>query len=174
MPTLKILHAFAVVMHWFLRLQTICESMAPNLSVVTKQSLSADRLAIRLQLPAQPLAGHVQPALDRADRRFELTAHLLERSAANVERLQRLPVQRLEPAETVPELAALLGTDHLIERIGLDAGRVRRNLRVRAAHRTPARQAVDGHAHGDLPQPAGEAPRIAQLVPLLHHVDTDF
>jgi len=30
MPTLQILHAFTVILHSFLRLQTICESMAPN------------------------------------------------------------------------------------------------------------------------------------------------
>src|SRR5712692_3853404 len=63
---------------------------------------SANCLPWRLELPAQPLAGHVQTPLDRADRRLELAAHLLERSAANVKRLQRLPVQGLEAVQTVP------------------------------------------------------------------------
>ena len=80
-------------------------------------SSSADRLLRRLQLPAQPLAGHVQPTLDGTDRRLEFAAHLLERSAANVERLQRLPVQSLEPIQAVPKLGALLGADHLVQRV---------------------------------------------------------
>src|SRR5260370_38191767 len=42
MPSLQILHAFAVVIHWFPRLQTICESMAPKLLIgyeISKRSM---------------------------------------------------------------------------------------------------------------------------------------
>jgi len=47
MPTLQMLHAFAVILHSVPTLQTICESMAPNLLVAyetaSKQLLFAGR-----------------------------------------------------------------------------------------------------------------------------------
>src|SRR6266404_2286798 len=70
-------------------------------------------LLAALQLPAQPVAGHVQPALDRADGRLELAAHLLERTAVNVKRHQRLLVDRLEALQARPHFLALFGLEHV-------------------------------------------------------------
>src|SRR5437879_4190794 len=74
------------------------------------------RLPAALQLLAQPLAGHVQPTLDGADRRRELARHLLQRAATQVERLQRRPVQRLETVQTLAQLRPLLGADQRLQR----------------------------------------------------------
>src|SRR5437868_2064267 len=49
----------------------------------------------------QPLAGDVQPPLDRADRGVERVRHLDERLPADVERHERLAV---EPAELLQAL----------------------------------------------------------------------
>src|SRR5437899_9036388 len=63
----------------------------------------APRRAV-LQLLAQPVAGHVQTPLDRADRRLELAAHLLERAALDVEGQQRLAVGRLQAVQAAVQL----------------------------------------------------------------------
>src|SRR5438067_123579 len=51
----------------------------------------------------QAVARHVQTPLDRADRRLELTAHLLERLAADVEGDERRAVNRLELLQPRPD-----------------------------------------------------------------------
>src|SRR5207237_10446022 len=79
-------------------------------------------VAIVVEVAAQTVTGDVQAALDRADGRLELAAHLLERAAANVERHQRGPVGLLEPLEPGPELRLLLVADQVVARC--DAGRL--------------------------------------------------
>src|SRR5260370_15686790 len=123
---------------------------------------------------AQPVAGHVQAALDRADRRLELARHLLQGATLDVEGDQRSAVKRLEPIQTVPDLRAIFAADHLVERTGFRVRGILQDLRLSAMDRRLAPDAVDGHAHRDLAQPADEAVRVAQLSDLRHRVDEGF
>src|SRR6185312_9783485 len=52
------------------------------------------------QLFAEALPGHVQTPLDGAGRHLEVASHLLQAPAAEVERLEREAIERLEPGET--------------------------------------------------------------------------
>src|SRR5437660_5225516 len=103
------------------------------------------------------MTGHVQTTLDGADRRLEGPAHLLERTAADVENDQRRAVDLLEPLQAVPDLGARLIADERIEWSVHGRRRVLEHLWRGALHRGLAAAAVDRHAHRDLPQPADEA-----------------
>ena len=82
-------------------------------------SITSSWCRSRWRTPAlvlQPVAGDVQPALDGADRRLELAAHLLQRPAADVERHQRLAVQRLQPLQAAYSSPACSLADHRVQR----------------------------------------------------------
>src|SRR4051812_49537822 len=57
----------------------------------------------RLELEPQALPRRVQPALDRAQGRFHFLGDVNERQATNVEGDQGVSVERLEPAQRLPE-----------------------------------------------------------------------
>src|SRR5437660_723949 len=84
-------------------------------------------------------------------------------AATNVERHQRGAVDRLELVQTFPQLCLLLVADQVVERLGAVVLNVFQDERIGTADRPAPRQAVDRHALGDLPQPAGEAPGVAKL-----------
>src|SRR5262249_37586628 len=80
-----------------------------------------------------------------------------------VERLERLTVEWLQPRETGVDVAAILGALQFLRRRRRTTGDRVEHLRLRAEDRAAAGQAVDRHADRDLPQPAGEATRVAEL-----------
>src|SRR5262249_26183399 len=95
---------------------------------------------------AQPVTGHMQPPLDGTDRRFKLTAHLLERTAVNVESHQGRTVDRLELVKSGPQLGLLFSADEVLERTLLDRLDVFQHRWLGAADRTAPRQAINAHA----------------------------
>src|SRR5262249_58946041 len=78
-----------------------------RLDLTRPGTVCASRQHLAEQL-AQALTRHVQPTLDGADRRVELAAHLLERTAAQVERLEGVAVRSLQAAQTRQDLGAVL------------------------------------------------------------------
>src|SRR5438552_12391217 len=102
--------------------------------------LAIRRFGIPVKMAAQPVAGHVQPALDGADRRLEFAAHLLQRTAVNVERHQRRAVHRLEPVQSGPELSLLLHADQLVQRAHRRSLYVLQDRGLGIADRTTPRQ----------------------------------
>src|SRR6516225_5906148 len=70
----------------------VCARIGSNAQQLQLAAAASAELAGTLQLRLQAVPGDVQAALDRADRRLELTAHLLQGSAVQVERLQRRTV----------------------------------------------------------------------------------
>src|SRR5579863_9841420 len=69
------------------------------------------------QLVAQPVAGRVQPALDRADRAVELGAHLLNRAPLEIEGDERPAVQVAQAIETVADTLRILRRHYPFERV---------------------------------------------------------
>ena len=70
-----------------------------------------------LQLGLQPLAGGVEPTLDRPDRRIEAVGDLDQRLALDVEGDQDLAVDGLDPCQCLPEVLGALAGDQLVERV---------------------------------------------------------
>src|SRR5579859_7118199 len=85
----------------------------PVLSITSVNQSGRDSLG---QLLAEPVAGRVQPALDRADRTLELVAHLLERLSLDVERDQRATIEVAELRQSAPDLLRALVAQQVIER----------------------------------------------------------
>src|SRR5262249_38722697 len=110
-----------------------CDPWASGLSGYRSiQAQLRPALAALLPRLLEPVTGDVQTPLDGADRRLELTAHLLERPAADVERHQRGPVHGLQLVEADPQLGLGLVADQLVERLVEGAGGVLQDLRLRA------------------------------------------
>ena len=120
----------------------------------------------------QPLPRYVQPALDRADRRAELVAHLQQRLAVEVERHERIAIERRQLVEARSDLRPALGVERGCQRRRV-AGRFKAVAQF-GHGRTPAHGPVEGHSLSHRPQPAGEAARIAQLADLPHRLDEHF
>ena len=71
----------------------------------------------RFQLPRQSFSRDVQPALDRTDRRIEGCAHLRQRFAADVKRLERRAVQVAELCQATVHRYAFASTDEPVAQI---------------------------------------------------------
>ena len=70
-----------------------------------------------LQLGLQPLAGGVEPTLDRPDRRIEAVGDLDQRLALDVEGDQDLAVDGLDPRQRLPEVLGAFAGDQPVERV---------------------------------------------------------
>src|SRR5438445_11473899 len=79
---------------------------------------SPDKLQVR-ELVAQPVAGRVQPPLDRTDRAVELGAHLLQRASLEVERDKGPAVEIAQAAETFAHARGVLALDDPLEGAGI-------------------------------------------------------
>src|SRR5438445_2792550 len=79
---------------------------------------SPDKLQVR-ELVAQPVAGRVQPPLDRAHRAVELGAHLLQRASLEVESHEGPPVEIAQAIETFADTSCVLVLNDPLERIAV-------------------------------------------------------
>lgn len=122
-------------------------------------------------LLGKSLAGDVQTTLDGADGSVEVVAHFEQRTTIDVERYQRFAVEVTQTIQTSTDVRLTLAGDGGIEGRFVLYTKSIEGFGLGRPIRSATNHPVDGHAGGDLTQPACECFGLAELINLRHGLD---